>query len=711
MQWYKRVIIFFSLALLVMPVLSSCVNDNLVDDIISGQQKTGNRYVYFKIETADNVTSRADSGDLEKDEDENHGSGDLVNGQDPEHAIGLTGNFCLFFNAAGNLTQILALELATVDDPVDDPVDGEQHVREAVYGTKLEVDEDEVFPKSCLVILNGQTLYTKLSQSIGKSVEEVLELMWEDENPWNIGKNESGFLTMSSSIYLDGTTKKSTVDITADNLQEEGTYDPKKVIIVHVERMTAKFSFRISKAAEKVIDNDIRIFQPSLTPDIVLFDGFDDNEALKYLARKWRVKVTGWNINAYETQSNIFKRFNQNGNYFMNWNDPANFRTYWSEDPHYMDSDYPWQYRRSDNFKLTSYAVDGSVLKNYSFNDLNLDGSDGTETNVFDKHVYVPENTFDAASVEGKLDDREELLAGTHLLVGAELQIEQVPDDPGSQAGETDPYYAAVDIYRDRSGFYYLTERECVAALLHSFNQSLESQMSMEYTFYNWSGTDDNENMVGKRYVAVPSGLYRLSYVSSSGSNDWKQFKGSDVLKNVLLKDWEGPMMPPGTIRNGDGRRLPWLYDTNAQVDWIDSGLLSIRSTVDWAELPIYAMEDIAVSGKVKDGAVPIRYATADDIKSLIYEWAGSVEHFDDGKMYYASGVDNPTLAESSPERYGVVRNNWYQFNLTDVKNFGVPVDNPDQPIVPGRNGANDQLNVTIWLLGWHTVQTTTPGF
>ena len=76
--------------------------------------------------------------------------------------------------------------------------------------------------------------------------------------------------------------------------------------------------------------------------------------------------------------------------------------------------------------------------------------------------------------------------------------------------------------------------------------------------------------------------------------------------------------------------------------------------------------------------------------------------------MYYASGIYH-RKDKDDKKLYGVVRNSWYKLTLTDIKCMGIPVDDPDQPIVPEHVGNNDQLNVSVEFLPWHPVATTTP--
>ena len=94
----------------------------------------------------------------------------------------------------------------------------------------------------------------------------------------------------------------------------------------------------------------------------------------------------------------------------------------------------------------------------------------------------------------------------------------------------------------------------------------------------------------------------------------------------------------------------------------------------------------------------------------MLYEWLGSIDHFNQGKMYYSHGVvDNPPIVDGKTLRYGVVRNNWYRFNLTNITGIGIPVDDINQPIVPERIGLDDQINFTIKIIDWHDVNLNIP--
>ena len=810
MKRYQRIIALFAQAFLVMLVLASCAKDKSLvgtEEIPGGSGDAPRPYggmLYIRLFTDGGVVTRGDDGDLVADGPEHeHESGDLVNGSDAEHAIGTFGNYVIFFDKEKKYYGISELTLTK-----DTEFDHGGHQREAIYGARIEAtvnenaandEETEVWPSWCLVVLNGQDIVKVSDDSqtlagvslTGKSLDQVLNIAWTyeansagtDAGPYTTGANASGFgknsdglFVMTNAVYLKGNNEVYAATEIPDNLIQEGgaAIDEDKILFVHVERMLAKFDFSI-KPAEGVNnsgDNN-EIFQPSITPDIILFDKFMSDGSPHYIAKQWRIAITGWNINALENKSYLFKKINTAGykdddedTSWDSWNEPRNYRSYWAEDVTYKDQRYPWQYRNpgyESAENVPYYSATGTdaagvtKLMNYSFNALGLGDK---STDHFTRTIYTPESTFDAYVVKSPYntetrksnhDNRDELLAATHLLVGAELQIKE--DD-----------YEVVDIYRDRSGFFYRTQRESFAVLIHAFNQLLTSQKSMDYSYYTWNktikdkiqectgfrdngvGTDprytpiwseakDIEN--GDKVAAKPAsvedetdasitGLYGgnydfclyfidaggtyhklddaflMSLVDENKSEDEKEQAFKDMFGGLVL----------GEIPGGDGQRLPWPA----------KGRLTICNS---AHQPIY----IYTSDYVREGRPTVhkglRQASENDIKSLLYEWVGAIDHFSDGRMYYSHGIDHfpdrvvmaegvPVTDEEGKEngltgRFGAVRNNWYRINLTRIRSLGVPVDDPLQPIVPARSTPHDQINVTVSILDWHDEETTTP--
>lgn len=714
-----RVIKFFSQALLCMLVFASCTWERMETDCGTGK-KFSRGIIYFRIANADGAFTRA--------------NGDLENGSNAEHVIGTTGNYALFFDASDNLSTISPLVLPTMNDAVDD-----NHQREVIYGSRIETEDNLSLPKSCLLILNGERLYEQLVPMIGKSLTDILRLsIWRDSDPYRIGWNDDGYFTMTNAVYQDGAKVVTAVSISPNMVQDEGTFNPEKVLIIHVERMLSKFDLSIERNPFLQPEGEPdEIYQPSKDPDIVLFDDFHVDGSPKYTAKRWRIEVSGWGLNALETSSNLFKKISENGSYFSGWNDPANYRTYWAEDLTYDASKYPWQYRDvgyESAANIPFYSAEGvdeegmTRLKNYSFNDLGLNRKDDDEerANHFGRTIYAPESTFDAASVRGKHDDRDEMLAATHLILGAQLQIEQERNSGN---------YKAVDIFRERSGFFYLTERDVFAVQMHAMNQLLSSQKSMDYVYYTWDkGLASGDKTYDLEYVSnvyrkterpIKNGDKLASKPAEISTSEtyynknynfgvyWIDDKGDYTLlddaffanecKDQASFEQRFGSLALGELPGGDGQRLPWPV----------KGKIVICNE-NHVAIDIYT-QDFERAGQ-PTRRERLRAANANDVKSLLYEWIGATDHFNGGRMYYACGIDHvPGVTtdgdnhEFATGSYGIVRNNWYQFKLMSISGVGVPVDDPEQPIVPDRAGPNDQINAMVSILDWHTESTVTP--
>lgn len=696
---YRHHITALLQALLILFAFASCIGDEIADGMTDAEtlfDEDRPCYLTIRIKSVDNSSfTRADAytgKEGKEDEDgQNANSGDFVHGDEGEHGIGKDGNFIIFFDDDDKLFAITKLEMADghTDNPGHNPTTEPDDYIETLYKTKIFRKKvlDKVkntLPKSCLVVLNGEQFYDELTQKtkIGQTDQsEILKWLWTDA-PQNIGYGNNGRFTMTNSVYADGNKLCAAVEIKKEHFglaeEQKADEDPtidKKELHVHVERMLAKYTFSSEKT----------IFQPSTEADLVMFTGFDQEDAPQYAAKKWRVEITGWGINALESNSHLFKNINSDGGYFNSWNENTLFRSYWSEDPDYTKYNYPWQYRQAidiDNIK--NYENDGSILTNYSFNALNLNGSKKSNNYSWNAPIYTPEHTYNANAdeIKGKLDDREELLAGTHLLIGAELQLEK--DNEKDQ-------YETKNWYRDRNGLYYPSEQYCFAALMHAFNQTLISQEILEFTLYNW---EEFAKPDADSFVAKSSGEYRLYYKGRVLDDDYLK-----EIMNMTDQQFAANIgsMAPAMLRRGDGKCLPWIENS------IENGNLTIKKA-DGTLLQIYYKDKDPLGTTLGNF---VRNANSNDIKSLLYEWVGAVDHFNQGKMYYAHGIYNPTNNTDKTKNWGVIRNNWYRLNLTDIASMGIPVDDPDQPIVPDRVGNEDKINVSVYLLDWHEVETT----
>ena len=524
--------------------------------------------------------------------------------------------------------------------------------------------------QECLVILN-----TDISENSLWTMSKK-ELMAKVVNsPFFISDKGNRFFTMCNSVYvengdiamytkvqIEGNVYTSYLDaiFAALKVDEKGKDIGKAAVEAYVERLAAKVSVRFN-------DEGKDIFTPS-DNDIILLDRIEDDVPYYKGGYKSRIKITGWGMNALEQESYLFRNIRANGNYFDKWYSVDNKRAYWSEDCNYGKAVYPWQLRRAaDKASIPYYNGSNNILRNLSYYELNS-GKFGKENSL-----YAPENTYDFtdASFNTSLDSRAEVLAGTHVVICAELQTD-LQDGKG---------FESRDLYRDRNGNFYLSEKECFKALVLSLNNSLKSHAFLKYKYYDWDKGGGGETL-----FAWTKGDCCLYY------NDTKLTADNiDRLAGKLTSD--------ATVEGGDGQRLVWLDG------------MSIKDEAG-RDIAIYSNIDEVDESKNRYE----RGSTPNDIKSILLEYIGVVDHFKDGKMYYAVPVgyvldeQNSTNTSSAYKIYGVVRNCVYDIVIHDVTGLGTSVDNDTEPIVPNKVSTHDHLYISFEILQWHETDQRVPG-
>ena len=666
-------------ALVVILALVSCTDDDFVGNRGSSNNGTPH-YLAIKLKMDSNSSTRAD-------EKFDYGTAD-------DHIMGPSGNIAILFKGS-ELFGIYDLDKRNSENNDEDTE------AQYLYIQQLPVDKEVDFPTSCLVVLNGSNdICNDLNEKT--TVNDVLNYIWKAD-PENIGYADTNhqYFTMSNSMYNGSGATPFNAEDHIFQTKDSAAMFP---IIVPIERVVAKVQFAV----------DEKIFTPGEPEDkteqkadpLIFFDGISNDGKIEYAEiKRWRINVTGWGVNALETQSHIFKHINApTDGYYSDWNSPDGFRSYWSEDPHYTDDQalYPWQYRfavEDNNIYYYSQAGKPSPLKNYSYDYF----CGETTKDGFNRSVYIPENTY--GKLTQPLDSRTNLLAGTHVIVCAELQVETNDLDNFPEG------YMPGDVYRDRNGIYYKSERECFVSLVHSFNNTLKSQESMKYLLYDWKLGGSNSEWAAK--TSNQGGVAPMLYYKDTPMDT--EFL-LDILNNMTDEEFELKfgMMKEATIQHGDGKRLPWFEDENGNL------LVTIKPNLNIYKPDIISKDpngpgyviDYGKPRGTEDGGPD---ATNDDIKSVLYEWVGAVDHFNNGKMYYSvpvmhNGVNHKENAnQETLGDYGVVRNHFYTFELESIKGIGTSVDDSNQPIVPDRVDINDVINMKIYIIPWHTVSTTAP--
>ena len=711
---------------------SSCITEDfdMMDQAEGGSRKLpmGKYYVLFDINDTDGtpLTTRGvgdvDTGDLEFGKDGNH----------EEHEIGGTGNFIIFLSG-NKVIQVSELYGSHEHYPNLMPDYEEQYV-EGHYISQFDVDKDYEAPETCIVVLNAGPYTNELKNCVNKSKNEIFNLIWgNDQDPTQIGRNEEGRFTMTNSIrYGEDGKLIDVVELPEDVVQDAlGNFDPSKVIRVHVERMVSKATLNYKNKQGQIVPlTKDEIFGPDVE-FVNMFTGFDKYGMHEYKVVKYRVRCTGWGMNGLERSGRLFKNIGTTASASDKWNDAARFRYHWAIDQHYSENEagkaeqlpapYPWQFRDAINKSHMDHysdesvyggSMDNNTLKNFSYNDF-------VNTNHFEKPVYFPENTFNYSLLDPQLDDRAEFLAGTHFIMTAILETAFDAPDPNN-VSDADFDYPDDErtIFRDRIGNIYRTADEAYDALVVSFNYALQSQSEMKYIWYDWNGHGDGD----RNWVAATGSDYAFYYKTGNDENDPNSFTEMTVA-NIGNKGINKQTLVPANIITGDGQRI--IIDENFRIlnkERLSEGKVvpvRIYHVDDWEYVKNYNrnlakgnkeidIEDY-IDGLIAKGAKESdhrRNATPNDIQSILFNWIGPIDHFNQGRMYYFA----PTRMEEVGDVYGAVRNNWYQFILNGIHNLGTSIDNPDDPIVPNHVSFNDQaIDIKGRILNWHHVESEVP--
>ena len=644
---------------------TGCINDYYPDTPCSeekGERTVG--YMAIRLRTSDAAT-RAQEFDT-------GGAGELAISPDLFH-------YAIFYNEE---EQKAPLAVASLNDLVKKDVETPNNNYSMVLAT-VTAKEDKDGPgllkklKECFVVLNSEI---KKEELLTKSKEELLEMCVA--NPVKRDKNGNVFFTTSNAVCLDNGKIKVSAEVNTDYfydsymeaVEQAWKSDGKVAIEAYVERMAAKFSFEFGEPstanvyeAPEVIDRKV-----------ILFERFDKNSIPVYEKEKYSYKVrfTGWEMSGREKCNYLFRKISAGGNYFADWNDTANKRCYWSEDPNYGDGQYPHQYRPAyDNTSVISYEMlenrNENLLQNFTYNQI-VAAADNFNRNI----NYTPENTFDrnTPALKERYGERMDLLVGTHLILTAEL----LTNINGDTDGDGDPFEPN-DVYRDRRGNLYRTEKDCFKALVVAFNKALESQSEMAFHALNWTEYG-GAVWRDREMIDCQGGNYALFY---NGVELTEQYINS-------LPDNMGFSIQ-ANVEGGDGKRIIWLDG----ITILDRTTKQPPKIID----KIVAKPDKPVDEKYYRAEA----ITTDEMRSVMYEWMGCIAHFNNGRMYYAV----PVYHRVDDGICGVVRNHSYSFVFDSVSRIGTPVDNPDESIVPEVLFTNDEVNVTVNILGWHYMDTT----
>lgn len=685
------------------------------------------------------------------------GGGSAGEAEDEEFNPGVEGEWALaqepeshwlfFFNQDGTFHSASRLSEMDLTDVGTGEYPGNNEKPLGTFVAKVDISKGQAKPASCLAVINGrpsrmQGLELKLerNETDGKTAAKWLmtkltdplagdELINEGPiiafyTPNETGSARINYCTMTNAVYVPGEGGFATQTGTVKVLQEIpdnklcDTQDQAKsnALTIHVERMAVKMEveFTGKDKTEKVKEEGGEKTIEGYDFPVVLKPEGDDNkvnqkeEGNSSTSKSWAAAIWGWRINAVAKQTYLFKNLDDatagesdeqkitgnpkysssedkvNEQFFANWNDADRFRSYWAVDPHYANTEiYPTQYRKAADAVTTSRPYkdltpeqqNASPLHYYTYNESlerNYVTTDNAATrgNLLGHPVYryCTENTLGEELLKGSTYEG----AATHVLFIAQLligtEVDQVKDGEGASY-DVDKVTEAMEKISDKyysDGYYYNKADYMKTAYSKLWNGLKKGEMQVPDIFGKMNGT--GHDMEFPKYV-------------TSITLDDTELTGTYMDDHVEDGIFE---LVPAEIISGDGRVMLGLKEE-------------------------YKGKELIVKGGATDKATDVEVRmNSNQLLSAVYEFAGYADYFKNGMMYYYVPIRHVTTERSEGSYQlgdiGVVRNHWYKITVNSVKRPGIPVSDPDQPIIPNVDPADQYLGLYIHILPWHVI-------
>ena len=676
-------------------------------------------------------------------------------------------NRVFFFDNEGKYhsSALLTLESKSDGHVGADDMHGADYA-EIVYSTTVKRTGDrgtQDWPTQCLVVLNGRpsrlnALTVKSQEEDNFNMEEFLA--WVNEDLSDTDADEEGetlglykygnlyYFTMTNSVYLgkDDAVINAT-QISGNNLKttrEEAAADP---VTVYVERIMAKVEVGFvgytdhaegAEASYFPTENENSLgflydFKDTKEGGVTWIGDSEDEDTQRPITLKGL--ITNWTINAVEYQTKLFKdldivkatedteepittAWTEDAGPFESWNDFSHHRSYWAIDPHYNfnEAEYPTQFRTSYQGSARPYQSDWTYGKSEAEENGN-DIFDKTYPWALDyksfnavvnqrKYKYCLENTF--GLTENDEQGYKHMIMGSHVLIQARLLTEEEANEiPNASSVDdlviSDKYYFS-DAYYDEMS--YINSRvtrmnQILGAnvdgttvdnlnMFDEDNDAINGESNKKFTF---------ENINGGLWVEKDGKYKKVVAVVENGKEDC-QIAATDVF-----------VIAPAYVAKGDGKVTIALGTKDANGN---------SYGYDDEDVNLYYLEQnwVDADGQptAKDGETnePVQL-TRNQLVSLIYQVAGTADCFKEGRMYYAIPIQH-YLAKGEGEEYkyvytglntadyGVVRNHWYKFTVNQILKPGIPVHDPDQPIIPNYDEEDRYIGLDIVILPWHIV-------
>ena len=550
-------------------------------------------------------------------------------------------------------------------------------------------------------------------------------------------------------------------NITPDNIkttEEEAAAAP---LTVHVERLAVKVELKLGDALTKEVlgtGSNLPTVEGFKYP--VLIKPAEDSKKVaqsvpdgaggtKTEQTEWAFSMLGWSTNAVARRMYLFKNLNDaraditgateakgnthyenngiNTEFFPNWNDPRHARCYWAVDGHYADSKaYPVQYRYSkDNTTNNTYkdlAPTGEKSANmplyyYSYQQLRMIAMGLVPNAPADLTIenyetykqpgslrrntayrYCGENVLGQALIKAEGDIWRG--ASTHviifgqLLLGNEIATYESNEVKGQQFTQkllekaSDKLYAAGS-YWNRADYMKYAYTTIYRALYNSAREVVDyfgekgkivTPKTEFKLFYRQGETGSKKPITSEYFDGLNSETLNKVHDKFDYTKD--DCNGDDDSSKCIFR------LSAANVSNGDGKVMLGLK----------KGYQLVIEGKDEQGSPIGGDKGLEI--------------TPEKFLSLAYAIVGTADYYALGRMYYYAPIYHVATGSAAtgaaPEKVGdigVVRNNWYVLTVSSLLKPGIPVSDPEQPIIPNVDPSDRYLGLDVHILPWHVVE------
>lgn len=715
---------FLSLFAVAALALGSCSSEDIKGPNVpdSGDEGYPVGYMGFTISTdasragADAENDWPTSGD--KDEVFNDGSVDEYALAGHNHA-----HLAVFFDKDGNYFGSSYLTPYSVDD--DWGHKGGFHNNNGypeqfyTYITRWRNASVDALPTKVVVFINEmpgklEALKAQWDDPEGSGVTLADLLKSENNNGGILNYNGNTYFTMSNSVYYDASGNLvNATDIS--NTQICATVEEALAnrVTVYVERLLAKHTLTYGESYNYVGQGGAVLTPVDTDKQKVLaissYDGTEDDlDWPDTDETEWGAYLTGWNMNGLNQNNEYtFKQLTKNsyweGGYF---NNPNYHRSYWGESQNYAEGVYPTQYRTYENepypFKEEKdynwfAAASDPNYANYTLRYISYDEIAGMnvytktgagETTLQDypllngqtNHRYTLERTYDVDELDLGKYGYSPYRQATHYLIGAKL----VMGDEMKSVNGVKPADVEVSTKLYAYNWYWIGEDAVNDYIRYSYHR-LASSIS-----------DGYPHTIGSTAYAITDN----SLVLYKGTTEADKIEVADAAEYFEVV--------AASMYHGDGKVV--IAPKTGVTLYVKAKTDLDQETYDFVKL--------------------------EDVTTLVYDNTQAARYFYEGDMYYAipvqhmhgnSNVGNNNANRVSINKYngydtslvdgdtaqggpayttgqfGVVRNHWYRVNIQNINNVGIPVHEPDQPIIPD---PEDEWAVAfeIVVIPWHVI-------